>query len=134
MKKYIKYGVCMLSALMLLTEPMATYAAELTDTQAAQSEQLLTAGIGDLFSSTLTEEEYLEIAKAAQGACWGYTHLGICNVQENNLNIRQEANESGKLVGKLPKNAACEIVFFNDDDHIPEDAKFVVSKDFFFKA
>lgn len=27
-----------------------------------------------------------------------------------------------------------EIVFFNDDDHIPEDAKFVVSKDFFFKA
>ena len=31
-------------------------------------------------------------------------------MEENNLNIRQEPDESGKLVGKLPKNAACEIV------------------------
>lgn len=110
MKKYMKYGVCMLSALMLLAEPMMVQATEITDTQMAQSEQLLTAGVGDLFTSTLTAEEYKEIAKQAQGACWGYTHLGICNVQENNLNIRQEASENGKLVGKLPKNAACEIL------------------------
>ena len=41
---------------------------------------------------------------------WGYTHLGICNVDENNLNIRKEPDESAKLVGKLPKNAACEII------------------------
>lgn len=110
MKKFLKYGVCVLSSVILLAEPLTIQAAEISDTQMAQSEQLLTAGVGDLFSSTLTAEEYKEIAKAAQGACWGYTHLGICNVQENNLNIRQEANESGKLVGKLPKNAACEII------------------------
>jgi cell wall-associated NlpC family hydrolase len=52
----------------------------------------------------------MEIAKEAEGARWGYTNLGICNVEENNLNIRQTPGEDGKLVGKLPKNAACEIV------------------------
>ncbi len=110
MKKHIKYGVCILSAAMMLAQPMMVQATEITDTQMAKSEQLLTAGVGDLFNSTLTAEEYKEIAKQAEGALWGYTHLGICNVQDNNLNIRQEADESGKLVGKLPKNAACEVI------------------------
>lgn len=40
---------------------------------------------------------------------WGYTNLGIAHV-ENHLNIRQEPGEDGKLVGKLPKDAACEIL------------------------
>ena len=31
-------------------------------------------------------------------------------MEENNLNVRQEPDENGKLVGKLPKNAACEIL------------------------
>lgn len=39
---------------------------------------------------------------------WGYTNLGIAHV-DNHLNIRQEPNENGKLIGKLPKDAACEI-------------------------
>lgn len=51
-----------------------------------------------------------KIAKEAEGARWGYTELGICNVEENNLNVRQEPDENGKLVGKLPKEAACEIL------------------------
>lgn len=40
---------------------------------------------------------------------WGYTNLGIAHV-DNHLNIRQEPGEDGKLVGKLPKDAACEIL------------------------
>lgn len=40
---------------------------------------------------------------------WGYTNLGIAHV-DNHLNIRQEPGENGKLVGKLPKDAACEIL------------------------
>lgn len=114
MKKQMICGVCVLASLMLLSEPLSIQAAELNDTNAqniaSDTEELLTAGVGDLFISPLTKVEYVEIAKAAEGAMWGYTHLGICNVQENNLNIRQEPDESGKLVGKLPKNAACEII------------------------
>ena len=114
MKRQMMQGVCVLAAALLLGKPIDLKAAEIKDTnrrtEDTESAELLTAGIGDLFSSELTETEYKEIAKRAEGALWGYTHLGICNVQENNLNIRQEPDESGKLVGKLPKNAACEII------------------------
>ena len=44
---------------------------------------------------------------------WGYTNLGIANVQ-NHLNIRKEPGENGKLIGKLPKDAACEILSVED--------------------
>ena len=102
------------AALMFSGKPMYIQAAELNDTgkesAANDTEELLTAGVGDLFISALTKIEYVEIARQAEGAMWGYTHLGICNVDENNLNIRKEPDESAKLVGKLPKNAACEII------------------------
>lgn len=112
MKKLINFGLCALSCSVICMAPATVIAAEIPNenTNTSESEELLSAGIGDFFSDVLTEEEYKEIAKQAEGARWGYTHLGICNVEENNLNIRQEPDESGKLVGKLPKNAACEII------------------------
>lgn len=45
---------------------------------------------------------------------WGYTNLGIAHV-DNHLNIRQEPNENGKLIGKLPKDAACEILEIDEN-------------------
>ena len=117
MKKIITYGLCVLTAGMLLVNPMTVHATEIqnnvvadTGKSANTTEDLLSAGIGDLFSTALTEDEYKEIAKKAQGARWGYTNLGICNVEDNNLNIRQSPDEGAKLVGKLPKNAACEVI------------------------
>ncbi len=111
---FYRSAAIMTPAVMLLGEPMYIQAAELNDTNKESAvndtEELLTAGVGDLFISPLTKIEYVEIARQAEGAMWGYTHLGICNVDENNLNIRKEPDESAKLVGKLPKNAACEII------------------------
>lgn len=111
---FYRSAAIMKAAVMLLGEPMYIQAAELNDTNKESAvndtEELLTAGVGDLFISPLTKIEYVEIARQAEGAMWGYTHLGICNVDENNLNIRKEPDESAKLVGKLPKNAACEII------------------------
>lgn len=118
MKGYMRYSAYVLTAVLAFSEPLSVRAAETAGTDAqeeiARSEELLSAGAGELFSIALTKTEYLEIAKAAEGALWGYTHLGICNVEENNLNIRQEPDEDGKLVGKLPKNAACEIISSED--------------------
>ena len=45
---------------------------------------------------------------------WGYTNLGIANV-DSHLNIRENPSETGKLVGKLPKNAACEILDIDEN-------------------
>lgn len=114
MRRPLIFGVCMLTTGLLIMNPMTLQAKEgttvITEVAEVSSEDLLAAGVGDLFTDVLTEDEYKEIAKKAQGARWGYTNLGICNVEENNLNVRQYPGEDGKLVGKLPKNAACEVI------------------------
>ena len=71
-------------------------------------------GSGVILEVTKTEKEYAEAYEKAKNANWGYTNLGIANV-DNNLNVRAAAAEDGKLVGKLPRNAACEVL---DDDGI----------------
>lgn len=84
-----------------------------TDSQDTVSgiREALGAPIGavSLVETNKTREEYAKAYEAAKNANWGYTNLGIANV-ENNLNIRAAAAEDGKLVGKLPKDAACEVI------------------------
>lgn len=48
-------------------------------------------------------------AAGQQESVCGYTNLGIANV-ESNLNIREQAGEEAELVGKLPRDAGCEIL------------------------
>lgn len=57
----------------------------------------------------MTQEDYVKAYEDAKNANWGYTNLGIANVS-NNLNIRAIPSTDGKLVGKLPKDAACEVI------------------------
>ncbi len=66
-------------------------------------------GAASLVEANKTAEDYAKAYEEAKNANWGYTNLGIANV-ENNLNIRAVAAEDGKLVGKLPKDAACEVI------------------------
>lgn len=67
-----------------------------------------TAGISSVLE-TKTQEDYVKAYEEAKNANWGYTNLGIANVS-NNLNIRAVPAMDGKLVGKLPKDAACEVI------------------------
>lgn len=69
-----------------------------------------TVGSSAILECTKTEIEYAEAYEKAKNANWGYTNLGIADVESGNLNIRAVAAEDGKLVGKLPKNAACEVI------------------------
>lgn len=77
---------------------------------AAGGSVLQTAGVASILETTRSAEEYLEIAEQAKGASWGYTNIGIANVESGNLNVRVAPSTDSKLVGKLPKNAACEIL------------------------
>ena len=70
-------------------------------------------GSGTILESAKTEIEYARAYEKAKNANWGYTNLGIANV-DNNLNVRAVAAEDGKLVGKLPKDAACEVLDSDD--------------------
>ena len=86
---------------LLLMNPVEAHAKE-----TVKSILMENAGAGALLQSELSYEDYI-------GYFWGYTNLGIANV-DNNLNIRKEADTASKLVGKLPKNAACEILGTED--------------------
>lgn len=70
-------------------------------------------GSGEILISDKTAEDYELAYERAKNANWGYTNLGIADVSDN-LNIRAIAAEDGRLVGKLPRNAACEV--FDTDD------------------
>lgn len=88
-------------------------------------ETMLSAGVAQILEASLAEDslvtiEEMQTAKAispkvaithttVEESHWGYTNLGLANV-DNHLNIRQEPAETGKLIGKLSKNAACEIL------------------------
>lgn len=78
---------------------------------AAEGGMLQAAGVAAIMEQKkLTTEEYVALAEQAKGALWGYTDIGIADVESGNLNVRAAASTAGKLVGKLPKNAACEIL------------------------
>lgn len=85
-------------------------AVEPLSVQAAGSGVLPTAGVTEILEQNLTTEEYIQIAQEAVGSSWGYTNIGIANVESGNLNVRATPDTSGKLVGKMPKQSACEIL------------------------
>lgn len=87
-------------------QPMETFAAEVNSVRNVLGQ----AGIASYFDMNLTQEEYLAKAKEAKGASWGYTNIGIANVESGNLNVRAEASTKGKLVGKMAKDSACEVL------------------------
>ena len=64
-------------------------------------------GIDALMDMDKSDEEIL--AEAENIELFGYKNLGIANV-DNNLNIRKGADETSSLVGKMPKDSACEIL------------------------
>ncbi|MDE6319257.1 MAG: C40 family peptidase, partial [Lachnospiraceae bacterium] len=70
-------------------------------------------GSGTILISEKTAEDYELAYERAKNANWGYTNLGIADVSDN-LNIRAIAAEDGRLVGKLPKDAACEVLDLED--------------------
>ena len=70
-------------------------------------------GSSALLISDKTAEDYELAYERAKNANWGYTNLGIADVSDN-LNIRAIAAEDGRLVGKLPRNAACEVLDTDD--------------------
>lgn len=82
-----------------------------SDTETTTSvEDILGLSIGaETLEVDKSKEQYARAYEIAKDSNWGYTNLGIANV-DNNLNIRSVPEEDGRLVGKLPKDAACEVL------------------------
>ncbi len=67
-------------------------------------------GVASILESKLNEADLLARAQEIQIESFGYNNIGIAEVESGNLNVRQEPSTSGKLAGKMPKNAACEVL------------------------
>lgn len=90
--------------------------------QAKEANKVQTvAGAGALFTEAIkdkpTEQEEqasvsentAEVTQEAPSTIYGYTNLGIANVEET-LNVRETPSANSSRVGKMPKNAAGEIL------------------------
>lgn len=90
--------------------------------QAKEANKVQTvAGAGALFTEAIkdkpTEQEEqasvsentAEVTQEAPSTIYGYTNLGIANVEET-LNVRETLSADSSMVGKMPKNAAGEIL------------------------
>lgn len=77
-----------------------------------QEPLMKSVGVASLIEEATSTADAETAQKIATEKTWGYINLGIANV-DNHLNIRATASEDGKLVGKLARNAACEIISFD---------------------
>lgn len=110
----MKYGINKAAAV-LAAGMMLGLAWEPLEASASPDGILQTGGVAVLMETNRTAEEYIQAAEEAKGAAWGYTNLGIANVTSGNLNVRAVASTEGKLVGKMPKDSACEVLEVTQD-------------------
>ncbi len=74
-----------------------------------------TAGVANILESKYTEEEYVTMAQEAVGALWGYTNLGIANVEGVAfVNVYEKTDSSSEAVGRMYHGCACEVLDYED--------------------
>lgn len=78
-----------------------TFSEYLQDLEVAEAQVTESAAI-----TTATGQESEAVAAAD---AFGYTNLGVANV-DGNLNVRAAASTDAEIVGKMPNNAGCEIL------------------------
>ena len=99
MKRSLFIGAAVIAATSLYSVPVH---AEGTIASAIAS-----VGVGEVLELDKTDAEFIEAAGPVE--LYGYNNIGIANV-DNHLNVRETPDESGKLVGKMSNNAACEVL------------------------
>ena len=50
------------------------------------------------------------VGQGVEDETYGYTNLGLANVEEGNLNVRKEPSTDAGVAGKMTRYAACEIL------------------------
>ena len=116
MKKRVISAFSLVCALALVFDYCAKSQTELNnnvdDTDATATAGAVSVAAVDLSAIeelSLSDSNAIATAKSL-GEIYGFNNIGICNVSEGNLNIRESASTDGKLVGKFPAEAACEIL------------------------
>ena len=70
--------------------------------------EVVSAGVAVTMEQS--NDEVVLASAVAPSVVEGYTVLGVVKAESGYINIREEANTESKVVGKIAKNAICEVV------------------------
>ena len=80
---------------------------------ATELSQVVSAGVATAIEHV--EDEVALASAVAPSVVEGYTVLGVVDAESGYINIRSEANTESEIVGKIAKNAICEVVSAEGD-------------------
>lgn len=96
----VRAGVCAMDTEVQNEELRAGVFSALSDSlEEAEAVASVSEAVNEVTATPLEEQEV-----------FGFKNLGIAQVESGNLNVRESASTDSKMVGKMPKNAACEIL------------------------
>lgn len=81
--------------------------------EAAELSELVSAGVAATMGQV--EDETVLAAATAPSVVEGYTLLGVVEAESGYINIREEMNTDCTVVGKIRKNAICEVLSMEDE-------------------
>lgn len=106
-------GIGLLSTFLLTSANMKVYASPFADTSLNAGVTVTLEKYYDTIATNSIEEDTILTTSsettAVTSVVSGYTNLGVAHV-DNYLNVREEPSEEAKLVGKMTKNAGCEVL------------------------
>ena len=90
-----------------------TFLAPSVKAEAAELSALVSAGV----TTTMEQVEDVTVLEAATSpsVVEGYTLLGVVDAEKGYINIREEKNTDCDVVGKIRKDAICEVVSIEDE-------------------
>ena len=90
-----------------------TFLAPSVKAEAAELSALVSAGV----TTTMEQVEDVTVLEAATSpsVVEGYTLLGVVDAEKGYINIREEQSTDSEVVGKIRKDAICEVVSIEDE-------------------
>lgn len=70
--------------------------------------EVVNAGVATTMGHT--DDELVLASAVAPSVVEGYTVLGVVDAENGYINVREEANTESKIVGKIKKDAVCDVV------------------------
>ena len=105
----VRAGICAeIDTEALFVEQNTQLTAGVTDAVGVAMEE----AVGQVAVASVTETQVTTslTGQTMDTTIFGYTNIGIAEVDEGNLNVREGAGTDFNLVGKMPNHAACEIL------------------------
>ena len=82
-------------------------------TEAAALSEVVNAGVATAMEQT--DDETVLAAAVAPSVVDGYTLLGVVNAESGYINIREEMSTDSDIVGKIRKDAICEVISIEEE-------------------